>query len=209
MLLKGNDTVLFQGDSITDAKRARQGNDDLGNGYVSMIASLLTAMYPELNLNFVNRGCSGDKVVNLKARWQEDCLDLKPDVLSIMIGINDCWSRYSRGELTTAESFYQDYRRILTAARDAFNPRLVLCEPFLMPCPEDRRLWREDLDDKITAVRDLAREFKALLVPLDGIFAAASTQKEPEHWAADGVHPTPFGNALITRAWLAAVKASV
>jgi acyl-CoA thioesterase I len=205
MKITDNAVILFQGDSITDAKHAWSQPEDLGSGFVSMIAALFNSAYPEKNVTFLNRGSSGNRVVDLKGRWQRDCLDIKPDVLSILIGVNDCWRRYEKGDVTTAESFYSDYRHILAAVRDEVNPRLVLCEPFVLPCPADRIQWREDIDDKITAVRALAREFHALLIPLDGIFNAASTQRGPEFWAYDGVHPSPAGIALIARSWLAAV----
>ncbi|MBN1933543.1 MAG: GDSL family lipase, partial [Anaerolineae bacterium] len=93
--------------------------------------------------------------------------------------------------------------------RDQLGARLVICEPFLLPVPDDRRAWRVDLDPKIAVARDLAREFGAIYVPLDGILAQASTRRAPAFWAADGVHPTPAGHALIAQAWLKAVVGSL
>ncbi len=206
MLIKQNDVILFQGDSITDCGRSRENLNDLGRGYPMMIASWLSAQYPELNLRFINRGVSGDRVRNLRARWDEDCLKLNPTVVSILIGINDCWRRYDRNDPTSPEEFERDYRYILDQVKEHTSARIILCEPFVLPVPEDRRAWREDLDPKIHVVRDLAREFNALLLPLDGIFSSASTLREPEFWAPDGVHPTQAGHALITREWLKLVR---
>ncbi|WP_054950778.1 SGNH/GDSL hydrolase family protein [Numidum massiliense] len=199
--------VLFQGDSITDAGRVRTDDSDLGQGYAMMAASLFTARYPEKEVTFLNRGISGDRVINLQQRWQEDCLDLKPTWVSILIGINDCWRRFDQNDQTTADQFAQSYREILQRTTETVGANLILLEPFVLPYPVDRKRWREDLDPKIHAVRELAREFQALYIPLDGLFAQAAAKRQPSFWAADGVHPSLAGHALIANAWLAAVGA--
>lgn len=205
-LIKNNSIVLFQGDSITDAGRSRTNDDEMGKGYPHMIAAFFSAKYPEKNVKFINRGISGNRVKDLQARWKEDCIDLKPDWASILIGINDCWRRYDRNDPTTAEDYEKGYRDILTRTIAETNARLILCEPFVLPVPEDRKKWREDLDPKIQVVRQLAREFNAIYIPLDGIFAAACTKREPAFWAADGVHPTSAGHALIATEWLKTIE---
>lgn len=206
-LIKNGDTVLFQGDSVTDAGRDYGNPGDLGSGYPNFIAAWFAALHPEINVAFINRGVSGNRVRGLQARWQKDCLDLRPSWVSILIGINDCWRRYDSGDPTSLEEFADGYRDILCAVRDNTDSRLILCEPFVLPCPEDRKTWREDLDPKINAVRALAREFGAILIPYDGIFASASTKRPPEFWADDGVHPTQPGHALMALEWLKAVGA--
>ncbi|NMB96588.1 MAG: SGNH/GDSL hydrolase family protein [Clostridiaceae bacterium] len=205
-LIRNNSIVLFQGDSITDAGRSRTNDNEMGHGYPNMIAAVFSAKYPEKNVKFINRGISGNRVKDLQARWKEDCLDIKPDWVSILIGINDCWRRYDSNDPTTAEDFEKGYRDILTRTVRETNAHLILCEPFVLPVPEDRKTWREDLDPKIQVVRQLAREFNAIYIPFDGIFAAASTKREPAFWAADGVHPTSAGHALIALEWLKAVE---
>jgi len=201
-------TVLFQGDSITDAGRSRENSAVLGGGYASQVAAWFSMLHPELRVRFINRGISGHRVRDLQARWQADCLDLKPDWVSIMIGINDTWRRYDRNDPTSAADYAAGYREILTRTRDHLaGTGLVLLEPFVLPCPDDRKAWREDLDPKIAAARELAREFGAVYIPLDGLFAAACVRREPAFWAADGVHPTQAGHAFIARAWLDAVGA--
>jgi acyl-CoA thioesterase-1 len=194
--------VLFQGDSITDCGRDRENQSSLGNGYAMMASSFYCASHPDKNIKFINKGISGNRVRDLKARWQEDCLSLKPDVISIFIGINDCWRRYDRNDPTTAEEFEKDYRIILNQIKENLNSQIILIEPFVLPYPEDRIKWREDLDPKINVVRKLAREFKTRFIPMDGIFAQACTHKEPSYWSEDGVHPTSPGHALIAKAWL-------
>lgn len=207
MLLSQGEVVLFIGDSITDAGRSREPGPlgeayDLGRGYAAMTAGLIGSLYPELDITFYNRGVSGNKISHLQERWQEDCLDLNPTFVSIYIGINDCWRKYDRNDPTSVESFTQSYRDLLTQTKEKLNAKLVLIEPFVLPVPEDRKQWREDLDPKISVVRELAREFNALLVPLDGLFAQASMRQESSYWTPDGVHPNPAGHALIARAWL-------
>lgn len=200
--------ALFQGDSITDADRARLYVNDLGRGYALMAAGWFAARYPERGVRFLNRGISGDRVVDLLARWDDDCLALRPDLLTILIGLNETWRTFDSGDPTPAGAFERNYRELLTRTRDALpQTRLILMEPFLLPIAPALEAWRADLDPKIQVVRRLARDFGALLVPLDGLFAQAATRREAAYWAEDGVHPTPAGHALIAQAWLRAVGA--
>jgi len=201
-LLNKNDVILFQGDSITDTGRNRDDGGDLGKGYAFLIASHLSAKHSELNLTFLNRGISGNRVSNLQMRWQQDCLDLEPTWVSVYIGINDTWRRYDRDDPTSVEQFEEGYRDVLVRTTERLQAKLILIEPFVLPHPVDREAWREDLDPKIHVVRKLAREFGALLVPLDGLFAQAATRAHPKYWAEDGVHPSAAGHALIAKAWL-------
>ncbi|MCU6708143.1 SGNH/GDSL hydrolase family protein [Paenibacillus sp. J5C_2022] len=206
-LIKENEVVLFQGDSITDCGRNREDGGSLGNGYANMTAGTFGYLYPERKVTFLNRGISGNRVVDLERRWEEDCLALKPDWVSIYIGINDTWRRYDRNDPTSTESYYEGYRRLILSTKESLDAKLILVEPFVLPVPDDRRAWREDLDPKIAAVRALAEEFKTLYVPLDGLFAAQSMRTGAAYWAGDGVHPSPAGHALIADAWLKAVGA--
>lgn len=207
MLFKKDDVILFQGDSITDWGRDREDASSLGTGYALMVAARLGHLYPEMNLAFFNRGIGGNRIVDLQGRWDKDCLELKPTWVSIYIGINDTWRSMDSGEETTPEQFEASYRDLIERTRKSLDAKLVLIEPFVLPVPEDRKGWRTDLDPKIHIVRELAREYGAPLVPLDGLFAAASVKAEPAYWAYDGVHPTPAGHALIADAWLRTVGA--
>ncbi|HEY7348071.1 MAG TPA: SGNH/GDSL hydrolase family protein [Ktedonobacterales bacterium] len=193
--------VVFQGDSVTDCGRSRRDDTDLGSGYVMMAASYFAARYPEKQTEFFNRGISGDRVRDLRARWEKDCLSLHPDWVSILIGINDTWRRYDQNDPTPVGAFVAAYREILeaTTAQDA---RIIICEPFLLPVSRDQMTWREDIDLKIVAIRQLAQEYRARFIPLDGLFAQVATQRKPDFWTPDGVHPSPAGHALIARAWL-------
>jgi acyl-CoA thioesterase I len=200
--LKPDDTILFFGDSITDCGRDRAKLDSLGGGYVNQIHARLGNAIASPALRVINQGCGGHRIYDLEARLETDLLAHKPTVVTFLIGINDVWRRFDRNLLSPADEFAASYHRVLTRIRSELNPRLVLMEPFLLPVPADRRAWREDLDPKITLVRDLAVEFGADLIPLDGLFAAAATRAPAAYWLPDGVHPSAAGHALITETWL-------
>jgi len=201
--LKAGARILFQGDSITDAGRGKPPG--LGNGYARIASDILLSQLPELGLAPMNRGISGNRAKDLVERWDRDCIELKPDVVSIMIGVNDTWRAFDSNDPTTAEAFEESYRTILDRTRAELGAKIVVIEPFVLPCPPDRVAWRADIDPKIAAVRRLAREFADVYVPLDGILAEACTRVAPEYWAADGVHPTGAGHAFIALEWLKAV----
>lgn len=203
-----DDTILFYGDSITDCGRDRANPGSLGNGYVSLIAADLDFRCPAPARRILNTGISGNRIYDLEKRLDADLLAHRPTVVTFLIGINDVWRRYDSGVPSPIADFTAAYRRVLTRIQQELAPRLVLMEPFLLPVPEDRRAWREDLDPKITAVRDLAGEFGARLVPLDGLFAAAATTAPAAYWLPDGVHPSPAGHALIADAWRRHVPAA-
>jgi acyl-CoA thioesterase-1 len=205
MCIKDNSIVLFQGDSVTDCGRNRE-TDDLGNGYASKIAQYFKTFKQEKNVKFINKGISGHRTCDLVSRWTEDCIALKPDYVSILIGINDVWRRYDSNMPMSAEEFEANYRIMLTRIKNETNAEIVLMEPFLAPVREEMNGWYEDLAQKILIVRKLAREFNAILIPLDGIFAIESAKTSMADVAADGVHPTDKGHAIIAKQWIKATK---
>ncbi len=192
-LIEENSVILFQGDSITDCGRNREDPDSLGDGYVSMITTMLSDRYSQYNFKFINRGISGDKIRDLAIRWKIDCIDLKPDLLSIMIGINDTL-------ITPARQFEEEYRMLLKHTINELNTKIILCEPFLLL--KNNNSYRCDLNPKIEIVHKLAKEFANVLIPLDKIFHDSCSLQPPEYWAPDGVHPTPEGHFLIAKSWL-------
>lgn len=159
----------------------------------------------ELRYRLFDLGISGDRVRDLRARWQSDCLDLRPDVLSVLIGINDTWRRYDSGDPSDTEEFERVYRSLLEDARRE-NPslKIIIMEPFVLHVSEERASWREDLDPRIQAVRRVAKDYADAFIPLDGLLNAAAVDTCPEQWAPDGVHPSFDGAALIARYWLEA-----
>jgi len=194
---KENSIILFQGDSITDCSRDRWDPDSLGDGYVNLITEVLADRYSKSNLKFINRGISGDKIGDLQLRWDADCIGLKPDMLSILIGVNDTL-------ITPAELFEEEYRMLLKRTTEARNSKIILCEPFLLL--GDTNAYRDDLNPKIEIVHKLSEEFSTLLLPLDKIFRESCSLNPPEYWAPDGVHPTPAGHSLIAKSWVEYVE---
>lgn len=202
--LHRSSTVLFQGDSITDVGRLVEPDSPLGNGYVRMAVDRVRAARPDSGITFVNRGIGGDRVADLRARWREDAMDLRPDVVSVLIGVNDTWRRYDSGAVTSVRDYEDDYRAILTQVRDELDAQLILVEPFLVPVRDEQWAWREDLDPRIQTVRRLSEEFGAALLAADGLLnQAARAAGGAERIAGDGVHPTPLGHALLADAWVA------
>lgn len=200
-------TVLFVGDSVTDAGHtsspAKRPFDELGVGYVRFVAQHLGSQRPELALRFVNRGVSGDRTRELEPRWERDVIAERPDVLSVLIGVNDSWRGFDDNDPTTADEFATRYRALLGRARAAMPAlHLVLCEPFLLFEQPGEEGFRRDLDDKVAVVHRLADEFDATLVPFDAMFVAACGRMPAEHWADDGVHPTPAGHGLMAWEWM-------
>ncbi len=198
-------TILFQGDSVTDTGRSYTNNAELGGGYPMFVHGMLSAAHPDNKCTILNRGISGNRTIDLVNRWTEDCIALKPDVVSILIGVNDTWRRYDSNDVTTTEQFTQNYRTILERVKNELDAKIVMIEPFVLPVSPDQNKWREDLDPKIHSVRALAQEFGVTYLPMDGIFASAACHTGLSFWASDGVHPTNAGHSLIARTWLQAV----
>jgi len=215
-LIKPGQTILLQGDSITDAGRKRepdvasQPNDQpaLGNGYAWLAASQLLVDRPNDNLTIFNRGISGNKVFQLADRWQEDCLDIRPDVLSILIGVNDFWHKQKHGYEGTLETYETDYQALVARTKEALpDVKLVICEPFLLQVGVVDDSWLPAFAGYRAAAKRVAVEAGAAFVPFQSMFDAAAQIAPPQRWAADGVHPTPDGAALMAHWWLNAVGA--
>ena len=194
--------ILFQGDSITDCGRSRTDLTDCGPGYPGKVKAYLDLFFPG-EYEVINRGISGNRTTELAARWQKDCLDLKPDMLTILLGVNDTWRRYDRDLLTTPETFEKNYRYLLDSAKQSLpNTKILLMVPFLLPVRPEWETWREDLDPKKNIVKKLAIEYGTDLLALDGLLARMCTKAVSSHWSADGVHPTDAGHSVIARKWL-------
>lgn len=208
MRISPSDRILFIGDSITDCDRRRDDPKHLGWGYAAFTAARLQARLASPDLVVLNRGISGNRLGDLLARMDPDLIDLKPNVVSILIGINDTWRRFdSNPPLIVEPAVFRDqYRRLLTHIRNMLAARIILLEPFLLHVPADRHAWREDLNPKIDVVREMALEFDTELLPLDGIFAEAATRAPAAYWLGDGVHPTAAGHSLIADSWLSRVE---
>lgn len=205
IVIKEKDKILFIGDSITDVGRSRTFDGDLGKGFPFLIAAKLFNQYPEADLTILNRGVSGDSLSQLKNRWEEDCLDLNPELVTILIGVNDVWQSVEKNinpSKEELEMFESNYRYLLKTLAQRTDAKVVLMEPFLLPHPKDRHSWREQLDSRIQIIRRLAKDYHALFIPLDGILNAKGIASDYEIYTGDdGVHPTSAGHATIAEAW--------
>jgi len=206
--------VLFQGDSITDGARSR--NDDpnhiLGHGYAYIIAAKLGFELAERAPAFVNRGVSGDRVSDLYARWNEDCLSLRPTLLSVLIGVNDAWRIMNDLPSGVTDRFERAYVHLLEETRERLpDAGLVLMEPFILNTGAPAQKWTEwraKISEYQAAVRALAERFDAVFVPLQEPFERAEERAGAAYWLWDGVHPTAAGHELIAREWLTVVQHS-
>lgn len=207
--LKKGDVILFQGDSITDAGRDKKNQekannaDSLGGGYPLYIGSDLLGSYPELELQIYNRGISGHKVPQLEARWKKDTLDLKPSVLSILIGVNDMWHKMNGKYDGTVETYRDGLDDLLKdTKRRLRKSTIVICEPFALRCGAVKDSWFPEFDERRAAAKEVAQKHDALWVPFQTVFDdAIAAGTRPTHWARDGVHPTFSGHSLMAQAW--------
>jgi len=213
-LLSDGDVILFQGDSITDAGRNHEKgampNDQagLGNGYAWLAAAELLVDRPQAGLKIYNRGISGNKVFQLAERWDKDCLELKPNLLSILIGVNDIWHTLNGQYHGTVEIYERDYRALLERTRKALpEVKLVICEPFVLRCGAVNDKWFPEFDQYRASAKRVAESFRAPFIPFQSMFDEAVKYAPPDHWAKDGVHPTASGAALMAHEWLMRVEA--
>lgn len=205
------DRLLFQGDSITDVGRNRGYEYDLGQGYVAQIRGILAAMRPDLRIEILNRGISGNRTVELLERWSADCLELKPQWLSIFIGVNDVWRKRSEmmggQKFVPLDQYTANYRSLLDQAKKAGIANLVLISPTLIDkyLLSDLNMLLAEYDQ---VVQDLAKEYGAIYVPARRLLLEVLERTPEVLWLSDGCHPTVAGHSVIAAAWLQAVAAA-
>lgn len=210
-LVEGGATILFQGDSITDTFRDRKVGDAnaaaaLGNGYPLLIASRLLASRAEAGYRFFNRGVSGNTVPDCDARWQTDTLDLAPDVLSILIGVNDYWHTLNGSYKGSADDYRQQFAALLARTRTSLpKVRLVVLEPFTLRTGVITDSWFPAFDERRRIARQVADNAGATFLSTQDLFDRLSREAPPAYWAADGVHPTAAGHGAIADMWMEAV----
>ena len=201
--------ILFQGDSITDAARDRSNPHDMGNGYPKFASAMITDAYPDTKFEFFNFGISGNRTCQLFDRLYDEGIAQQPDIISILIGINDIWHRYMSNILTTDEQLILNYREILKRLRRETNAKIVMLAPFLLDCT-DKEDIRTDLHRILPAIRALAAEYADVYIPLDELFEEAlKTQPEPKYYSGDGVHPNQNGSAFIGEIYTKAIESLI
>ena len=205
-------TIVFQGDSITDAGRDYDlklpANKGMGIGYPFLVMAQLRASEPEKDWQIYNRGISGHQIVDLYARWKRDALNLKPDILSILIGVNDTWHEDINQNGVEVPRYAQFYRMLLEWTRQVLpETKLVLMAPFVLPFGAVQPHWLPEMDARIAVVKKMAEEFKTVFIPTQTILNDALKKAPQEYWLRDGVHPTSAGHMLLAQAWIEATEA--
>ena len=212
-IINENDIVLFQGDSITDwgrDKNKSMPNDfgALGSGYVLLTAADMLREYASKNLKIYNKGVSGNKVFQLAERWDTDTIAIKPNVLSIMVGVNDYWHTITSGYKGTLDTYRTDYKKLLERTQQALpGVKLIIAEAFAMKNVKAvNDSWYPAFDGYRQVAREMADEFGAAFIPYQSVMDEALKLAPATYWSLDGVHPTPAGASLMAQAWLKAVK---
>jgi lysophospholipase L1-like esterase len=208
-------TILFQGDSITDCGRNREMITSTGVGYPLLVKAQLGFENPG-EYTFINKGISGNRIVDLYARIKADLINLKPDVLSILIGINDVWHEIGHGNGVSVEKYERVYDWLLTEVKEALpEVRILILEPFVLQGhateateekPERWEFFRTQTPLYAAAAKRLAEKHGTTFVPLQHLFDEACKLAEPAYWLHDGVHPTAMGHELIAREWMKAFR---
>jgi lysophospholipase L1-like esterase len=198
--------ILFQGDSVTDAGRDRSDPHDMGNGYPRFASAMIQDSFPDTEFEFVNLGISGNRTEHLVERLDADFIEVQPDIVSILIGVNDVWHHYAFEFVeTTDDQFEANYRKVLDNLKSRTSARILVIQPFLLETvdPAKQELC-EELARKQAIVKKLADEYADAYLPLDEVLHSM-TEEEPAYYAADGVHPTPDGACCIGEAYLGAI----
>jgi lysophospholipase L1-like esterase len=199
--------ILFQGDSITDVGRNTNNGSliSIGQGYPCLIASRLGADEPG-KFEFVNRGISGNRIVDVYARIKADCWNLEPDLLSVLIGVNDVWHEFGGKNGVEANRFYNVYRMLVGDTKDRLpDIKMILMEPFVLKASATEGAWdlfRSETEKRAEAVKRVAEEYDVTFLPLQEMFDKAAETAPASFWLGDGVHPTPAGHQLIADAWI-------
>ena len=199
--------IVFQGDSITDAGRDHRNYYSLGKGYPKYAVSMLQEAFPQVDFEFINLGKAGNRTNQLFDRIYTDAIAFQPDIISVLIGINDVWHRYSDSRIETTDAQIEtNYRAILERLRRQTNAKIVMLSPFLLDC-EDKESWRGEVERVIGIVNRLAAEYADVYIPLDQhLKKAIETQPSPQYYSGDGVHPNQNGSELIGSLYCEAVS---
>lgn len=200
---RNGDRILFQGDSISDCGR-RDDPNGLGSGYPAIIAGMLAAAAPDAAIEVVNRGISGNRTSELLARWKEDCIDLHPTHLSIMIGVNDIWHD-NVGKGIKFPDYVANMKKLIESALAGGVPRVILMTPTTVDA-DPKHPYNLQCAEYAAAVSKLAAEYKCTLVPArDAMWAAVRSGPSAEFYLPDGVHPSTAGHAVLAATWLKAL----
>ena len=198
-------TIVFQGDSITDVGRSWEDDENRGLGYPHLVTAKLGYASPQ-QYRFLNRGISGNRVVDLYARIKADFINLKPDYLSILIGVNDVWHEIGAHNGVTADKFERVYTMLIEEILQAVpDVRIMILEPFVTHGTATDPHWdifSSEVPLRAAAAKRVAEMLGLSFVPLQSLFDEAQQAAPASYWTADGVHPTVYGHEMIARAWI-------
>ena len=202
--------ILFQGDSITDVERDRERSWDLGKGYALFVSAQLGFEEPG-KYEFINKGIGGNRIVDVYARIKNDILNLKPDVMSLLIGVNDVWHEYSDcPNGVDAEKFYKIYDMLIDEIKTALpDIKIMILEPFVMRGVGTEAKFDEfskEVKLRAEKAKAISEKYNLTYIPLQEDFDKLSENIEPTYWLSDGVHPTPMGHEYIKNEWIKAFK---
>ena len=199
--------ILFQGDSITDTGRDFNYDPDMGYGYATMTAGKILVDYPG-QFRFLNRGISGNRIVDLYARIKRDIINLKPDYLSILIGVNDVWHEIGEQNGVSAEKFRMVYDLLIRELKEALPElRILILEPFVLEGPATEHAistFTTEVAKRAAVCKELAEEHGLIFIPLQEKLEALAQATSNTYVLIDGVHPNTAGYELISRELYAA-----
>ena len=198
--------ILFQGDSITDGCRDYRNYHHMGNSYPGYAAALIAKEFPDVEFEFINQGIAGNRTGQLFDRLYADAISLEPDIISVLIGVNDVWARYSSKRIqTSVEQIEANFRAIMKSLRERTHAKILVLSPYLLDS-EVNEHWRPELEEIFPILRRLAEEYADGYVPLNELFAEAlKTQPEPKYYSPDGVHPNANGAKFIAEHYFNAI----
>lgn len=200
--------ILFQGDSITDAGRVRENEEHLGGGYPNLVKAELGFLNPG-EYTFVNKGISGNRVVDLYARIKKDIINLKPDVMSILIGVNDVWHEFSEAPNgVDVDKYFKIYCMLIEEVKAALpDIKIMIMEPFTLKGTGNEAYWdsfKAEVEKRAAKAREVAEKYNLTFIPLQEKLDEAAKTAPNNYWLGDGVHPTVIGHELIKREWIKA-----
>ncbi len=202
--------ILFVGDSVTDCGRAYDNGSSIGSGYALLVKSSLGMEFPG-QYEFVNKGINGNRVADVYARIYRDIINLKPDIISILIGVNDVWGPLTADpDGANAEKYYKIYDMLIEEIKEALpNVKIMIMGPFVLKGEFTINKWdafRTGVDERIEKAKEIADKHNLLFVPLQEGFDKLCEKAEPDYWLLDGVHPSSTGHEYIKNEWIKAFK---
>lgn len=200
-------TILFQGDSITDASRIREDGYHLGTGYAYLVSANLAYENP-YEYKFLNRGIGGNRITDVYARIKSDIINLRPDIMSLLVGVNDAWHEVEEQNGVDPDKFFTIYDMMLDEIKKALpDLKMMIFEPYVLKGTLTEEHWDElhaEVLKRAKKVEEIAKKHNIKFIPLQNLFDEVSKDAPSDYWTCDGVHPTQAGHELIKREWLKA-----